>query len=357
MKVNYCSQECQKQDWAVHRQFCYPVSAQSVGAAGRGWVATRKIKMGELILRETACLSLSEDIEIWEAGDKIYRQVEKLSKSQQEEFYKLTRKKGLLEVSENLIEAAGTDNKKLEMAKSVAKTIEETAIFFNNDIKTEDNCKCLFLKLALTNHSCAPNSSWTGGSKNPRQLELRAAKDICVDEEVTVNYIIVESRFSNKTARQRRLLDGWGFSCCCRLCDSKKENLDVQAREDELKCKIVKAQKEMTKECDRNPALVNWRTLCSLQREILESVSQLHSAQLLLFREYNSLVHLSQLSRNESLLLQTLKDWEELLKKLNVERAWKDFNICKDKLKEYKPMLKTKNPPTDQEIMQFLWLM
>ncbi len=26
-----------------------------------------------------------------------------------------------------------------------------------------------------------------------------------------------------------------------------------------------------------------------------------------------------------------MEEWEELLKKLNVERAWKDFNICKGK--------------------------
>ena len=31
---------------------------------------------------------------------------------------------GLLEVSENLLEAAGDDEKKLEMAKTVARTIE-----------------------------------------------------------------------------------------------------------------------------------------------------------------------------------------------------------------------------------------
>ena len=39
----------------------------------------------------------------------LYRQVSKLPKSQREQFYKLTRKKGLLEVSDNLLKSAGRD--------------------------------------------------------------------------------------------------------------------------------------------------------------------------------------------------------------------------------------------------------
>jgi len=313
--------------------------------------------MGELILRESATIVLPSGIGIWEAGEKIYRQVEKLTKSQKEEFYKLTRKKGLLEVSQNLLKAAGDDLKKLEMARSVANRIEETAIFFNNDIKTEDDCKCLFIQLALTNHSCCPNSSWTGGSKNPRQLELRAAKDIEEGEEVTVNYIIVEARFLDKMGRRARLLDGWGFKCVCFLCDQNSDRIEAQEKEEKLKSEIRKIQQEMTQECDRNPALVNWKTLCSLQKEILDLVSQLASAQLLLFREYQSLVNLSQLARNQTQLNQALEAWRQLLERLNVERAWKDYQSCLDKLELYRGFLKTDNPPNDSEIRQFLWLM
>jgi len=313
--------------------------------------------MGELILRESATIILPSGIGIWEAGDQIYRQVEKLPIYQREEFYRLTRKKGLLEVSQNLLNAAGDDLKKRKMAESVSERIEETAIFFNNDIKTEDDCKCLFLKLALTNHSCCPNSSWTGGSKNPRQLELRAAKEIPEGEEVTVNYIIVEARFLDKSVRQARLLDGWGFHCVCPLCAFNPDLFEMQEREERTKCEIRKIQHEMTQECDRNPALVNWRTLSSLQKEILDLVSSLVSAQLLLFREYNSLVHLAQLAREKTLLSQTLEQWEQLLKELNVERAWKDYKSCLDKLEQYSGYLTKRNPPTDNEIRQFLWLM
>jgi len=358
-KVSYCSTECQKSDWTKHRANCFPVRAENVGLAGRGLVTTRKVKMGELIMKETATVVLPPGTGIWEAGDTIYRQVEKLPTCDREEFYRLTRKKGLLEVSENLLTAAGEDLNKRKMAESVCQRIEETAIFFNNDIKTEDNCKCLFLNLSLANHSCCPNSSWTGGAKNPRQLELRAAKEIPEGEEVTVNYIIVEARFQDKSVRQARLLDGWGFHCVCSLCtyDPSPDLCKIQEREERTKSDIRKIQHEMTQECDRNPALVNWRTLCSLQKEIVDLVSSLVSAQLLLFREYNSLVHLAQLARDETLLRQTSEQWQQLLTELNVERAWKDYKSCLDKLDQYKGFLNKSNPPTDNEIRQFLWLM
>jgi len=356
-KASYCSSACQKSDWSVHRNSCFPVIPHHVGIAGRGLIATRKIQMGELILRETACVALPQDLGIWEAGESIFRQVSKLPKCQREEFYKLTRKKGLLEVSENLLTSSGSDPQRISMAKSVANRIEETAIFFNNDIKTEDDCKCLFLQMALTNHSCCPNSSWTGCSKNPRHLELRAAKEIAEGEEVTVNYIIVEARFLHKRERMSRLLDGWGFSCVCPLCDQDPHFIQLQEREEQIKSDIRKIQQEMTQECDRNPALVSWKLLCSLQREIVELVSQLVTAQLLLFREYNSLVHLSQLARDKQQLKQSLEEWEVLLKDLNVDRAWKDYKSCLDKLELSVSCLESSCPPKDEEIRQFLWLM
>jgi len=308
-------------------------------------------------MRDTAAITLPPGIGIWEAGDKIYRQVEKLAKGQKEEFYKLTRKKGLLEVSENLLKSAGEDNSRVKMAQSVAKRIQETAIFFNNDIKTEDECKCMFLTLALTNHSCCPNSSWTGSCKNPKQLELRAAKEIERGEEITVNYIIVEARFLDKSLRQARLLDGWGFDCVCPLCDYEEDLFDLQEKDERIKSVIRKIQQEMTQECDHNPALVNWKNLCSLQKEVVDLVSQLVTSQFLLFRELNSLVNLSQLARNEDQLTQALEDWKQLLKELNVERAWKDYNTCIDKLKQSKGGLQRGFPPNDAEIRQFLWLM
>merc|ERR1712083_462683 len=117
----------------------------------------------------------------------------------------------MLEVAHNFTTAAGDDPERLTAASAVSEHIQETAIFFNNDISTEDGAKCLFLQLALTNHSCAPNSGWTAKPEVPRQLELRAAMDIDKGQEITVNYIIEEGRYASREKRQDRLKEGWGF--------------------------------------------------------------------------------------------------------------------------------------------------
>ena len=54
---------------------------------------------------------------------------------------------GLLEVSENLLEAAGDDEKKLEMAKTVARTIEVRSR--SNILFTPKFCKPLNERMCL----------------------------------------------------------------------------------------------------------------------------------------------------------------------------------------------------------------
>ena len=121
-------------------------------------MATKNIKTGDMIIKESAVIALPEDIGMWEAGVEITKQVSKASQEQKKEFYKLTYKQNLLNISASFMKAAGDDKEKQEKAKLVNKNIKETAIFFNNDIATEDGYKCLFPNLALTNHSCATNS-------------------------------------------------------------------------------------------------------------------------------------------------------------------------------------------------------
>ena len=230
--ISYCGVECQKKDWGRHKGKCSPVVVRAVVGEGRGLVAAKNIKTGDLIIKESAVVALPEDIGIWEAGAEITKQVLKVNQEQKNEFYKLTYKQNLLNISESFMKAAGNDKEKEEKAKLVSKNIKETAIFFNNDIATEDGYKCLFPNLALTNHSCALNSSWTGSRETPRLLELRAVRDIKEGEEVTVNYIIVEGRYSTTDARQTRLKDGWEFECKCKLCATGAEGDLKQKKRD-----------------------------------------------------------------------------------------------------------------------------
>jgi len=328
---------------------CAPVVVRQIPGQGRGLVASKNIQMGDLIIKETGVIALPADIGMWEAGEEVAKQVWKMNNEKKEEFFQLTCKQGLLDISSSFLEAAGNSKDNLERAKLVAKNIKETAIFFNNDIATEDGYKCLFPTLALTNHSCAPNSSWAGKTETPRHLELRAVKDINEGEEITVNYIIVEGRFSDKDSRQARLNEGWEFGCRCPLC--------LTEAEEEFKQQIRDLQSEMTSECDQSVDHIDWDRLSQLQIQLVLLVKQLSCAPTLLPREFQSLVHLAQLGRDKKVVLWAMEEWKQLVERLNSKRALCEYNLVLKKLEEWRNNLKKKLPPHEQEVKEFLWLM
>ena len=69
------------------------VSVKDVGEAGRGLVADKDIKHGELITSDTAVICIPDNLLMWEAGEEIMRQVKKMSSKEKEEFYKLTKRR------------------------------------------------------------------------------------------------------------------------------------------------------------------------------------------------------------------------------------------------------------------------
>ena len=57
--VSYCKEECQREDWPRHSDNCVPVMVKEYGEKGKGLVASKAIKVGELILNDKAAVSLS----------------------------------------------------------------------------------------------------------------------------------------------------------------------------------------------------------------------------------------------------------------------------------------------------------
>merc|ERR1712129_125388 len=110
--ISYCGPECQKKDWGRHKGKCSPVVVREVEGEGRGLVAAKNIKTGDLIIKESAVIALPEDIGMWEAGAEITKQVLKANQEQKKEFYKLTYKQNLLNISESFKKAAGNDKEK-----------------------------------------------------------------------------------------------------------------------------------------------------------------------------------------------------------------------------------------------------
>lgn len=100
------------------------------------------------------------DLDTWEAGPAIQKQVDKLPADDRLRFYELTKMQRLLDLCGTLRAAAGGNTDQLRRAEQAEQHALVSAIFYNNDISAADESKCLFLTLALLNHSCAPNSSW-----------------------------------------------------------------------------------------------------------------------------------------------------------------------------------------------------
>ena len=60
--VTYCSPACQKQDWGRHKKLCVPVVIKEIEGKGRGLVATRDLKMGELVMKDSAVIAFGGKI-------------------------------------------------------------------------------------------------------------------------------------------------------------------------------------------------------------------------------------------------------------------------------------------------------
>lgn len=202
------------------------------------------------------------EADTWSAGQAIQRQVDRLSEENRKEFFKLTKMQRLLDICDEFVAAAGDNNVNIKKAQMAEKFKDVTAIFYNNDISSVDESKCLFLTMALLNHSCDPNSSWARAEENARILELRAIREIEAGEEITVSYISVEGRYSDTAARQTRLRNGWAFTCICRLCQTREE--------DDIKAEIRGLQAKMTGECDTALDRIDWARLTSFQEQVLD---------------------------------------------------------------------------------------
>ena len=89
--ITYCGQECQREDWPRHSQYCIPVMVTEIPGKGKGLVASKDFKRGQVLFKETPAIMVhtrSKIIPLQELKEK----VSKMSEEQKNKFYQLTQK-------------------------------------------------------------------------------------------------------------------------------------------------------------------------------------------------------------------------------------------------------------------------
>ncbi|KAI8920355.1 hypothetical protein DFJ77DRAFT_452285 [Powellomyces hirtus] len=198
--LQYCSQTCQKEDWALHKPEC----------AGFRKVAPRK--------PPTAIRVLCRILWRKSADPTSYRAIEKLvshrtdyTSEKLESFAQMTMLIRLL-VGEDVC-LSGPD------------MLDLLCRFSCNSISVSDEELVnigvgVFPTLALVNHSCTPNAAIIfTGSKGV----LRTIKEVGAGEELFQSYMeIAEPRY----VRHKELKDTYFFDCACPVCTLHKQSPD-----------------------------------------------------------------------------------------------------------------------------------
>ena len=257
--ITYCSRDCQEQDWARHRYNCVPVMVTEIPGKGRGLVAAREIKKGEQIFIENQSIKLR--IRLTVRGNYSVDSVdEDFMKSLKDQIENLPTE------AKSLFFQLKTNPKSedyppfLARAGFCASDINIARLFLDNSKGHHKEANSLVLRLntELINHSCSPNAVNEVDSTDD-ESELRAIKDICKGEEVTICYVGDFKRFGSISRKRKTGLKKIvGFDCKCNVCLGKTPGQD----------KLMKKLIELHSKLDPNPS--DWRREASIRDKIVD---------------------------------------------------------------------------------------
>ena len=243
LSVSYCGRECQVADWPRHKRLCLPVMIKDFGDKGRGLVASRDFKVGDLIFNDKLLCSTAKSPDgIFSNvpalhAQEIHAQILNLTKKEQEEFFELSESKLALQAISDI-------NLSMHPRSHIPTNRKKAyAIFFNNKFGDVDR-NHLSLNFSLLNHSCDPNSYLQITDDSKKMMELRAIKEIKKGDEITASYLdFDDALLEEKFIKQTILIGNWNFKCKCPLClqpeddrikDLRKEFKELKRMKDKL---------------------------------------------------------------------------------------------------------------------------
>ena len=143
---------------------------------------------------------------------EIQRQVDRLSKADRDDYYKLAGIEKSMTKSSSIFFTCAIDNGKGTPLRELPEN------WTDEDLDNLGNpSRSIYLGLCLLNHSCFANCALVS-TTDTDTLELITIVDVKKGEELTVNYL--GSAFLTDTTIERRkmLRVKWGFLCNCFLC-------------------------------------------------------------------------------------------------------------------------------------------
>ena len=246
--VSYCGRECQVADWARHKRLCDSVMVKNFGEKGRGLVASKNFKVGDIIFKDISVASINvadefDAVDCVEYGKEVYAQISTLSEVDQKTFFELSRSAKFDVIMSD--PACRIFPEKFKRAFS---------IYQNNSMGSGEKDE-LYLKYSLLNHSCDPNTIPKNENFNGKRMELRAIKEIKVGDEVTTCYIGADVATLGEKKEKEKRLRYWSFQCRCDIClqpaTDRIKNLRNEWIEGRLKVKNIvgalKGSKEPSK--------------------------------------------------------------------------------------------------------------
>jgi len=246
-----------------------PFQLVEIKDKGFGMVATRDIKLGELLLEEKPILdsfrcsgreALTDDeLKVLQhtlnciPEGVVSRPAFERQKAQETKFL-------FLRLSEE------EQNSVMELCDAFVGRIsgQKTAfgVITTNAVKRGENSpdRVLCMKFSRFNHSCRPNVGHMWVEPYER---MTANRDISKGEELTTEYILLPQ---NRIERQKHLKEGYGFRCNCEVCIITGKEL---SRSNARRERIAVLDKQILSTGALNP--LKGLTLCEEMMNVLEN--------------------------------------------------------------------------------------
>ena len=349
--ITYCGRECQVADWPRHNWNCVPVMVTEIPGKGRGLVAAKDIKKGELLFNERPSIEIySDERNLLKKTDSVLTQLKKLPDGAKDQFHKLKVPNSLEGIfkGDRLIMQKFCSNAR---RTTICGVDGQVTLFY------------LPLNSALINHSCGPNvevglyidqniSKVPSIRKIDFKTEVVAIKDISRGDEITKCYIgcndMIKFGF-NRQERMKKIRDTLGFECKCSVCSGNCVDQE----------EILKKIREQAKNLDSDHHLkkiVDWEREAKIYQKMAELTEKLDIGAVVdikmnLLEGFAAAAHLA---RDEELLRKAM----DSQKKLVVDSKMNDVRLANDRVKhdmsKWTSQRKSKKSPKREEIESFL---